>query len=74
MTLRQLFASALVVVLSIHDGGQAQPLTVQDIAPTVTLDSGTFVGVGDGTVDRFLGIPFAKPPYVLSILYFYLTM
>ncbi|KAI0790999.1 carotenoid ester lipase precursor [Abortiporus biennis] len=31
-------------------------------APTVTLDQGTFQGATDGTINRFLGIPFAKPP------------
>jgi hypothetical protein len=31
-------------------------------APHVHLDKGTFVGVRNGTVSKFLGIPFAKPP------------
>ncbi|KAI0793055.1 carotenoid ester lipase precursor [Irpex lacteus] len=31
-------------------------------APTVTLDNGTFVGAASGKVNKFLGIPFAKPP------------
>ncbi|KAH9480374.1 Lipase 1 [Psilocybe cubensis] len=31
-------------------------------APTVKLDSGTFIGVNDGSVQKFLGIPFAQPP------------
>ncbi|OCH90088.1 carotenoid ester lipase precursor [Obba rivulosa] len=30
--------------------------------PTVVLDNGTFIGEQNGTTDRFLGIPFAKPP------------
>ncbi|TBU41183.1 alpha/beta-hydrolase [Dichomitus squalens] len=30
--------------------------------PIVQLDRGSFVGTSDGTVDSFLGIPFAKPP------------
>lgn len=33
-------------------------------SPTVTLDKGTFVGAVDGLTYKFLGIPFAKPPYV----------
>ena len=33
-------------------------------APTIQLDRGTFVGSSTGTVDKFLGIPFALPPYV----------
>ena len=37
-------------------------------SPSVQLDDGTFVGTSDGVVDRFLGIPFAKPPYVLPSL------
>ncbi|EMD39501.1 hypothetical protein CERSUDRAFT_111813 [Gelatoporia subvermispora B] len=34
----------------------------RSLVPTVTLDQGTFVGVTDGTTDKFLGIPFAQPP------------
>ncbi|OCH92841.1 alpha beta-hydrolase [Obba rivulosa] len=30
--------------------------------PAVVLDNGTFIGVHDGVVDRYLGIPFALPP------------
>lgn len=33
-------------------------------APTVTLDAGTFTGAASGNVQKFLGIPFAKPPSV----------
>lgn len=33
-------------------------------APTVKLDSATFTGVTSGTTSKFLGIPFAQPPYV----------
>jgi len=32
--------------------------------PKVTLDHGTFTGVSDIVTHKFLGIPFAKPPYV----------
>nr|VWO95946.1 Carboxylic ester hydrolase (EC [Ganoderma boninense] len=31
-------------------------------APSIQLDHGTFMGTSDGTVYKFLGIPFAKPP------------
>ena len=30
---------------------------------TVTLENATVVGTSDGVVERFLGIPFAIPPY-----------
>ncbi|KAI0091261.1 carotenoid ester lipase precursor [Irpex rosettiformis] len=30
--------------------------------PQIRLDRGTFIGVRNGSIDRFLGIPFAKPP------------
>ncbi len=33
-------------------------------APTVQLDTATVVGTQSGSVDSFLGIPFAQPPYV----------
>lgn len=36
--------------------------------PSVTLDTGTFWGIRNGLINRFLGIPFAKPPYVLTDL------
>ena len=39
--------------------------TAKRAAPSIQLDGGTFVGTSDGIVDRFLGIPFAKPPYVV---------
>lgn len=34
------------------------------LPPTVQLDSGTFTGTLSGSTDRFLGVPYAKPPYV----------
>lgn len=34
--------------------------------PAVVLDSGTFTGFTDGVTNQFLGIPYAKPPYVIS--------
>ncbi|KAI0754515.1 carotenoid ester lipase precursor [Daedaleopsis nitida] len=30
--------------------------------PTVQLDNGTFIGISDGDVNKFLGIPFGKAP------------
>jgi len=32
------------------------------IAPIVTLDSATFTGIASGSINSFLGIPFAQPP------------
>ena len=35
------------------------------VAPSITLDQGTFVGASDSLTgtNKFLGIPFAQPPY-----------
>lgn len=35
------------------------------VGPTVTLDDGSVFGTSTGAVDKFLGIPFGKAPYVL---------
>jgi hypothetical protein len=35
--------------------------------PTVTLDSAIVTGISSGSVNQFLGIPFAQPPYDLLI-------
>lgn len=37
-------------------------------APTVKLDSGTFIGVSSGTTSQFFGIPYAQPPCVHFLL------
>ncbi|TFK40488.1 carotenoid ester lipase precursor, partial [Crucibulum laeve] len=50
--------SQVLVGLSLAAAAVAAPLA----GPTVTLDSGTFTGVASGNVQKFLGIPFAKPP------------
>ena len=34
-------------------------------SPAIVLDDGTFTGTTTGTVDKFLGIPFAQPPLVI---------
>ncbi|KAH9073423.1 carotenoid ester lipase precursor [Lactarius deliciosus] len=36
--------------------------TIHATCPVVTLDGGTFIGTTAGDVNKFLGIPFAKPP------------
>ena len=38
----------------------ANGAAIQD--PTVRLDHATVFGIGDGSVERFLGIPYAQPP------------
>ncbi|KAH8983925.1 carotenoid ester lipase precursor [Lactarius akahatsu] len=40
----------------------ATPSTYTGSGPIVTLDRGTFVGTTAGGINKFLGIPFAKPP------------
>jgi len=34
--------------------------------PSVNLGNGVFTGKTSGSVQKFLGIPFAQPPYALS--------
>ena len=34
-------------------------------APTILLDNGTFIGVSEGDVSVFRGIPYAQPPCVV---------
>lgn len=41
---------------------QATATTPTTSHPQVKLDHGTFLGAHNGSVDAFLGIPFAKPP------------
>ena len=48
--------------------GDPLPQTVTSVwHPEIQVDAATFVGASYGSVDGFLGIPFAKPPWV-SIL------
>ncbi|KAF8883776.1 carotenoid ester lipase precursor [Gymnopilus junonius] len=49
----------VVVVLIVHAIADA---IAAPAVPTVTLDSGTFIGTTDLVTDKFLGIPFAQPP------------
>ena len=51
----------------------AVPL-VERAAPTVTLDGATFTGAAGLGVEKFLGIPFAKPPWVFHLLSLLLTL
>ncbi|KAI1788850.1 alpha/beta-hydrolase [Ganoderma leucocontextum] len=38
------------------------PVKRVDVSPAVQLDNGTFVGTSDGTISKFWGIPYVKPP------------
>ncbi|KZV64181.1 carotenoid ester lipase precursor [Peniophora sp. CONT] len=51
-------------ILSVHTGLAvlAAAAPGKRASPTVTLDDGTFTGVTSGKVNKWLGIPFAKPP------------
>ena len=40
------------------------PPVVSQPPVSVKLDNGTFVGVSQGATNKFLGVPFAKPPCV----------
>ena len=48
------------LIIAIHIVGRAVA------EPTVTLDNGTFTGTASGNVSRFLGVPYAQPPWVLN--------
>ncbi|KAI0326234.1 carotenoid ester lipase precursor [Cubamyces sp. BRFM 1775] len=56
-----MFAHPLCLLSALVGAAFAIPLVPRG-APTVQLDQGTFVGTTDGISNRFLGIPFAKPP------------
>ena len=38
-----------------------------DSHPTMTLDNATVIGQPNGTVVKYLGLPFAQPPYVYCL-------
>ena len=52
----------LLVSLSISIMGLAQ-LSALNGSVAVKLDNGTFFGITTGSMNKFLGIPFAQPPY-----------
>lgn len=56
-----------LVVLALNTAVIAVVGAAHGAAPQVTLDHGTFTGVTDGIATRFLGIPFAKPAYAVSV-------
>ncbi|KAH7903320.1 Alpha/Beta hydrolase protein [Hygrophoropsis aurantiaca] len=59
-----LLQSTLIAVVVYLGSTWISPLynLYKGAAPTVILDSATVTGVPDGSVSKFLGIPFAQPP------------
>jgi para-nitrobenzyl esterase len=53
---------ALVVGLSAAFAAFANPAQAATTRPVVLTDTGLLRGVGGGTVDNFLGVPYAAPP------------
>ena len=58
---------AILVTVCVSVSKLTSATDIQSVAPVIVLDGGTFVGVGNGVTHRFLGIPFAKPPYVSTL-------
>ncbi|KAH9850188.1 carotenoid ester lipase precursor [Lenzites betulinus] len=56
-----MFVRSLCLLPALAGVALAAPLD-RRAAPTIQLDQGTFVGTSDGTTNKFLGIPFGKPP------------
>jgi hypothetical protein len=56
-----LFSQPILVLLRAYSILAASPLEKR-AAPTVTLDTATVTGVASGSVNEWLGIPFALPP------------
>ncbi|KAI0091742.1 carotenoid ester lipase precursor [Irpex rosettiformis] len=56
------FASVHWGLLIFFLASQFLSSTASSNEPQVQLDHGTFVGTRNGSIDRFLGIPYAKPP------------
>ena len=50
-------SSAIALPLATREGSQ----------PTVTLDEATIYGRTNGTVTQYLGLPYAQPPYVVTL-------
>ncbi|KAI0029235.1 Alpha/Beta hydrolase protein [Vararia minispora EC-137] len=56
-------ALAAFALLAHFSSVQAVPAVIpRATAPSIKLDNGTFVGATSGNVNKWLGIPFAKPP------------
>jgi hypothetical protein len=61
-----LLRGILVTICAVTATVLAAP-TIPTTCPIVTLDEGTFRGSTAYGVDMFLGIPFARPPFVVDI-------
>jgi hypothetical protein len=61
-TLTAGFWTAISVALIVKTPTATLAATTPFTGPQVRLDRGTFVGTRNGSIDSFLGIPFAKPP------------
>lgn len=57
---------AVIVLQAYIAMASPSPHIASRVEPTVILDSAVVTGVASGSVDSFLGIPFAAPPYVAS--------
>ncbi|KIJ12829.1 hypothetical protein PAXINDRAFT_117796 [Paxillus involutus ATCC 200175] len=55
------YTNLLLLLAASLAGASASPLGERS-SPTVTLDSATVTGLSSGSVNEFLGIPFAQPP------------
>jgi acetylcholinesterase len=54
---------ALLLLLAASLVGASASSYGERSSPTVTLNSATVTGISFGSVNQFLGIPFAQPPY-----------
>ena len=64
MALRQV---RLLLLASLVGTVLALPGNIGGSHPTVTLDNATVIGQLNGTVVKYLGLPFAQPPYVYCL-------
>lgn len=64
-----LWVAALTASSTFAQSTQTNTTNSTNSVPQVQLDQGTFNGVHNGTVDKFLGIHYAKPPLVHNLLF-----
>ncbi|KAH9060193.1 carotenoid ester lipase precursor [Lactarius vividus] len=60
------FLLASLLIICATTATVLPPPTIHATCPVVTLDGGTFIGTTTGDVNKFLGIPFAKPPLAFT--------